>query len=196
MRFVLPNAMASPAAASLVAFENSAPLPATLNDPKTSHYRPACLLWRDHCDESLILHLCGEREMESIADFANFYTLETHEPKLAEEVARAGLMDNPLQISRLRSAWQLARAELPNAMESLSQAQSSSSPSDLDDPLSEELEAKRPRAFNEACGGFILENDSMPLAHVTGRVCRELTSPERSLSLSLNNSVEEDAYGG
>ena len=114
--------MASPAAAPLVQFANAAPMPATLNDPKASHYQLACLLWRVRCDKGLILHLCGERGMESIADFA-FFALENHEAKLADGVARAGLIDSPLQITRLRSAWQLARAGLSKAMESLSQAQ-------------------------------------------------------------------------
>ena len=50
--------------------------------------------------------------MESIADFANFYTLENDEVKLAEEAGKAGFMHIPLQTSRLRTAWQLARAEL------------------------------------------------------------------------------------
>ena len=170
------------AAASLVQFANSAPMPASLNDPKASHYQLACLLWRVKCDEGLILHLCGERGMESISDFAIFYILESREAKLAEELARAGPMDNPLQIARLRSAWQLARAELSKAMGNLAQAHSLSSSSDLDDPLSQELEAKRAKSFGEAYDGFSFEADSMPLARIIGRAYHELSSPKRSIS--------------
>ena len=113
-------AASSSAAANLVAFCNPAPPPATLNDANASHYAVACLLWRVKCSESLILRLCGERGLESIADFANFYTLDAHEKQFADEVTRAGLMEDQLQTSMLRSAWQLARAEHSKAMESMS----------------------------------------------------------------------------
>ena len=179
---VLPKPWHPPAAASLGQVANSAPLPQSLQDPKASRYQLACLLWRVKCDEGLILHLRGERCMEGIAACANFYILDIHEAKLAEEVDRASLMGNSLQVSRLRPTWQLARAELYKAMESLSQAQSSSSPSDLDDPLDEEPEAKRAKSFGEAYDGFTFESDSMPLARIIGRIFRELSSPKRSIS--------------
>ena len=167
--------MAAPSAASLLTFASSAPLPQSLNDPKASHYQLACFLRRAKCDEGLTLHLCGERGMESIADFAICYILDNHAATLAEEVHKAGLTCSPLQVSRLRSAWQLARAELPKAMGARSQAQSSTSSSGLGDPFHEESEAKRAKSFGEACDGFTFEADSMPLARIAGRIYRELS---------------------
>ena len=149
--------------------------------PESGPLPVACLLWRVKCDEGLILHLLAQRGIESIADFAIFDTLDSHEAKIAEEVSRAGLMDNPLQVSRLRSAWQLARAELSKAMESLSNAQSPTSSSDLDDPLDEEAEAKRAKGFGEAYDGFLFESDSVTLARTISRVYRELSAPKRQI---------------
>ena len=97
--------------------------------------------------------------------------------KACREISAAGLRDNPLQAQRPRSAWQLARAELAKAVESLSSAQSASTSPDLDDPLDEEADATRATGFNEVHDGLISESDSTPLDRIAGRMCRECSSP-------------------
>ena len=170
------------AALPLVAFVNPAPLPEGLNRPNESHYQLSCLLHRAKVDETIILHLVAKVGLESISDFANFWSVEEAEAKIPAMVDDAGMMGQPVQVARLRSAWQLARAELSKAMESLSTAQSPSSSADLDDPLDEAAEKQRAETFSKAYDGLTFESDSMPLARLIGRLYRELTSPKRSLT--------------
>ena len=102
-------------------------------------------------------------------------------------------MEGPPPASRLRSAWQLARAELPKATEAMSTAASHTRSTDLGDPLGEALEAKRAKAFKEAYDGLTFETDRMPLARIIGRVYREPTSPKRAISTT---PLKKDARRG
>ena len=61
--------------------------------------------------------------------------------------------------ARLRSAWLLARAGLPKAMEGISTAQAPTSSADLDDPLGEAAEPRRTETFKQAYDGLIFEGD-------------------------------------
>ena len=78
-------------------------------------------------------------------------------------------------------------------MECLPNAQSSSTTSDLDDPLEREAGAKRAHGFNEGYDGLTFESESMPLARIIVRIYCDVSSPQAA---SLHYAIKEDVHGG
>ena len=75
----------------------------------------------------------------SIADFNNFFRAEEYEAKVEEVILdKTAKKENPLQLSRLRTAWRLASAQFQAATTRVSKAQPGDE-EDLDKPLAQDV---------------------------------------------------------
>ena len=126
---------------------------------------------------------CG---LETIADFASAFTESTYE-KALEDVGKK-VKASVLGISRIRTAWLLARTELKRGCDNRSNI---SPEEDWDAPLSEEVETKRADDFKKAYDGLAFDTESMPSAALIGRLYREFT--KRKVSIYPLRKVKSEA---
>ena len=125
--------------------------------------------------EKVVKRITGTGEggwgLASLADFASVFTQADYEESCATLVK--GIEDHKddfLAVSRTRTAWMLARAELQKACEAKTTI---AADEDWDAPLPDDVEATREAEFNRAYDGLSFDTDSTPTAHIIGRFFRE-----------------------
>ena len=72
----------------------------------------AKILEKRSVDMAVAPFLSSTLQMEGISDFAGYFTLKSYEEGVSSDIlGQVGLGDNRIQVSRLRTAWELVRAE-------------------------------------------------------------------------------------
>ena len=116
--------------------------------------------------------------LEAISDFASLFGEQDYSSGLAEAAKEAGIEDR-ISVSRLRTSWQLARAELVSALHKRGTVDNV----DLEEPLPPEVQRSQIQAFVDMYH-LRLEPSSMPcdslLARLFREFCRGQPQPSRS----------------
>ena len=132
--------------------------------------------------------------LEAITDFASVFTDKDYEEKtevlILNKVPDA--KDDHIALSRLRSAWVLARAELTRVAAIRSKG---AADEDWDSPLPEEVEKVRAEAFDTLYPGQAFEADETPTPPLIGRWFREFKNRAVTL-MALNRMRSEAEYKG
>ena len=131
---------------------------------------------------------------ESISDFASAFTESDYatgvKDMIAEQVESS--KGNIMAVARLRTAWQMASAELTKAKKRKIEG---GPETDWDTPLEDEVEAQRKVDFEASYGELRFDTESVPGANLLGRWFREFRSPQRQISLiSLHKMRSEADY--
>jgi hypothetical protein len=129
----------------------------------------ALLLTEARVDARIHAHLTTKLGLESVADLASLWTEEEQVSGVQEVLQEAGLESDRLQRSRLRTALQLARAELQSTVTK----RSSIDAIDLDRPLEPEVQKQQEDRFYSLYR-LKLTPEVAPSDALFGRIYREL----------------------
>ena len=128
----------------------------------------------------------------SISDFASAFTeadyAEGVKAKIAEKVPSA--KDDIRAISRLRTAWKMASAELSKAVKRRIEG---APEADWDQPLDDTIELQRQQDFQAAYGGLVFDTESTPGSNIIGRMFREFRSQQKQITLTSLHKMRSEA---
>ena len=128
----------------------------------------------------------------SISDFASIFTDDDYAQGVKNEIAVKveSEKDNLRTVARLRTAWQMAKAELTKACKRRIEG---GPETDWDTPLDDTAESQRRKDFEAAYGGMIFDTESTPGAALIGRWFREFRSSQRQISVISIHKMRSEA---
>lgn len=125
-----------------------------------------------------VLQQCEALGMESISDFAGYFTSADYEAGLQTEVLDhcPSFKSNKIALSRLRICWQRATKEVAKAACS----DAGAPVADLEAPLTADDRREQERAFGQAYN-IRFEPACMPAEHIYNRAFREFRSGQKGI---------------
>ena len=129
------------------------------------------LLREARCAEPVVDYMINIMKMDAIADFASFFSETDYLAGVVAEILdKTSCKGDPLQRSRLRTAWELCRAELKQALTKKSTGDPSDS--NWDSPLDPDLQRNREATFTKL-HNLRFEPHVCPSDALFGRLYRE-----------------------
>ena len=116
-------------------------------------------------------HMTNTMGMESVSDFVSFFDLSTYQDGVQTDVLDniPAFRGDKIQRSRLRSAWELARAEFSRALLKTNNIENAA---EWDAPLDPDVQLKQEQAF-KGLHRLRLEPDATPCDTLFARLFRE-----------------------
>ena len=145
--------------------------------------------------DSCITHMTkpeddGGMGMASISDFASIFTKADYEEgcktQIVDKTDKAG---SGMALSRVRSAWVLARSEFDKTAAAV---KSGSANLEYDLPVDEPEEKTRKGEFDGAYSNLSFNEDSTPAATIVGRFYREFRSEPRQMTMAHLTRMRSD----
>ena len=129
-------------------------------------------------EPAIATYMIDTLTISSIADFSGYFTQSTYEDGVDVDIlAHTTFKDNRIQKGRLRTAWQMAKTEVTQAIDKRGTTETVK---DWDDPLDPEIKQGVVKLFTDY-HKFHFEPDLTPSEALFGRLVREFK--KRSISL-------------
>jgi len=122
-------------------------------------------------DEPVVKFITETLALTSLSDFAGAFNQATYQDSCKTDIIDKvdGARDSLVQLSRVRTAWELSRADLDAALK----RKSSNSAAEMDEPLDETMRTEINANF-EKIYAFKISDELTPSATLMGRLFREL----------------------